>query len=122
MSDGLECSDPSLKEHRTITAVVVIKIPHSEKINIPPLYLEDELLRVWGRKPDITYIKEGELNFDLMDALLCSRTLAGSDQDDTVVRLRDEALDICTSLQPCQVHSNFSHDPRDTVAGGGNSC
>jgi len=32
--------------------VVVVEIPPSEEIDIPGplLYLEDELLRVWGRK------------------------------------------------------------------------
>jgi len=78
--------------------VIVIEIPHSEKIDIPPLYLEDELLRVWGRKPDITYITKSELRgYNSMEALLCSRTLAGSDQGDEVVQLRNEAWDILVS-------------------------
>ena len=78
--------------------VVVIEIPHSEKIDIPPLYLEDERLRVRGRKSDITYITKSELRgYNSMEALLCSRTLAGSDQDDEVVRLRNEARNILDS-------------------------
>ena len=56
--------------------------------------LRDELFKVWGRKPDITYITESELRgYISLHALLCSRTLAGSDQDDAVVRLRNEAWD-----------------------------
>ena len=57
------------------------------------LYLKDELLRLW------TYITESELRGHIsVEALLCSRTLAGSDQDDEVVRLRNEAWDILVSV------------------------
>jgi hypothetical protein len=45
-------------------------------------YLEEELHRAWGRKPDIVYIAEGKIRGYLgIEALLCSRTLTGSDQD-----------------------------------------
>ena len=60
--------------------VKVVKIPHSEKINILQLYLKDELLKVWGRKVNITYITESKfLGYISVEELLCSRTLAGSD-------------------------------------------
>ena len=72
--------------------VIVILMPHCEQINSHPLSLEDELFRVWGRKPRIQYIRKGEFwHLTSVKALLCSRTLAGSDQDDEVVRLRNEA-------------------------------
>ena len=71
--------------------MVVIEIPHSETINSPPLFLEDELLRVWGRIPDITYITESEIEGYTSMETLCSYTIAGSDQDDEVVRLREKA-------------------------------
>jgi predicted nucleotidyltransferase len=78
--------------------VVVIEIPHSETINKPLVVLKDELLRVWGRNPNITYITKSELRgYHSVEALLCSRTIAGSDQDDAVVRLRKEALGILVS-------------------------
>jgi len=38
--------------------VIVIEMP---KFYCPLLSLEDELYTVWGRKPDITYIRDGEL-------------------------------------------------------------
>jgi len=79
----------------SIVDVIVILMPQCEKINSHPLSLEDELFRVWGRKLRIKYIKNGELR-DLysVKALLCSRTLAGSNQDHEVVRLRNEARNI----------------------------
>ena len=89
-----------IQDDSSIVEVIVIEIPHSEKINIPPLFLEDELRRVWGRKLEtITYItKSGfEDNYHSMEALLRSRTLIGSDQDDAVVRLRNEGWDILVS-------------------------
>jgi predicted nucleotidyltransferase len=75
--------------------VIVILMPQCEKINSHPLSLEDELFRVWGRKPRIKYIKNGGIR-DLysVKALLCSRALAGSNQDHEVVRLRNEARNI----------------------------
>ena len=45
-------------------------------------------------------------------------SLARSDQDDEVVRLRNEASRYHTELRPFQVHGNPRHDPKDTVAGG----
>ncbi|KAN0074251.1 hypothetical protein V8E54_008188 [Elaphomyces granulatus] len=78
--------------------VIVILMPHCEQINSHPLSLEDELFRVWGRKPRIRYIRKGEFwHLTSVQALLCSRTLAGSDQDDEVVRLRNEARNILDS-------------------------
>ena len=78
--------------------VIVILMPHCEHIDSYPLSLEDELFRVWGRQPRIQYIRKGEFwHLTSVQALLCSRTLAGSDQDDEVVRLRNEARDILDS-------------------------
>ena len=56
----------------------MIEIPPSEEIDIPsrPLYLEDELLRVWGRKADIIYIRDSELRgYISIEALLSSLDL-----------------------------------------------
>jgi predicted nucleotidyltransferase len=73
--------------------VIVIEMPR--KFYCPQLSLEDELYKVWGRKADITYIRDGELRgYFTIRALLCSRTLTGSDQDHEVVRLRNEAREI----------------------------
>jgi predicted nucleotidyltransferase len=78
--------------------VVVISTPDSEKISNSRLSLRAELSRVWGRQLNITFISDGQLlNLIEVQAVLCSRTLARSDQDDEVVRLRNEARDILDS-------------------------
>jgi len=80
-------------DDRDEVTVIVIEMP--KKFYCPQLYLEDGLYRVWGRKLDIIYIRDGELRlFVTLEALLCSRTLTGSDQCHEVVRLRNEARDI----------------------------
>jgi predicted nucleotidyltransferase len=86
------------QDDSSIVEVIVIETSHSEKIDIPPLHLKRELFKVWGRKVDITYIKEGKfVGYTSVEALLRSHTLTGSDQDDEVVRLRDEAWCILVS-------------------------
>jgi predicted nucleotidyltransferase len=78
--------------------VVVIKKPRSETVRIPPLYLEDELPRVWGRKVDIVYITGNEFRgYISVEALLCSCTLIRSDKDDEVIQLRSNARSILDS-------------------------
>ena len=73
--------------------VIVIETPM--KFYCPPLSLGDELSTVWRRKPNIIHIQDGELRgYPTIGALLCSRTLTGSDRNHEVVRLRKEARDI----------------------------
>jgi predicted nucleotidyltransferase len=80
--------------------VVVSKKPRDSNVRVPldAVQLEDELLRVWGRKVDIIYITGSELRgYVSVEALLCSRTLYGSDDDNEVLRLRNKARDILDS-------------------------
>ena len=80
--------------------VVVIRPPLEKTCRMPPetLLLEDALPQVWGRKVDVISIEEDELRgYVSLEALLCSRTLFGSDQDDEVVRLRGIARDTLDS-------------------------
>jgi hypothetical protein len=78
--------------------VIVIFRPYSDKIDGHPLRLGNELSRVWERNVRMTYVFNGKLNnLTSVKAMLCSRTLAGSDEDDEVVRLRDEGRDILDS-------------------------
>ena len=81
--------------------VVVIQEPRYRNGPVPPdtLHLEDALSEVWGRKVDVIYIDQGEelRGYITIEALLCSRTLFGSDQDDEVVYLRQIARDVLGS-------------------------
>ena len=80
--------------------VVVIQKPRDKNCYIPPdtLHLGDALPEVWGRKVDIIYIMRNELRcYVSLEALLCSRTPYGSDQDEEVMRVRGIVRDMLDS-------------------------
>ena len=63
--------------------------------SLDPLFLEEELPKVWRRDVDVVYTTGKEFRgYISVEALLCSRTLFGSDEDDEVIRLRNQAKDI----------------------------
>jgi predicted nucleotidyltransferase len=77
--------------------VLVFRDPPAKRIShsLNPLFLEEELPKVWRRDVDVVYTTGEEFRgYILVEALLCSRTLFGSDEDDEVIRLRNQAKDI----------------------------
>jgi predicted nucleotidyltransferase len=67
------------------------RVSHS----LNPLFLEEELPKVWRRDVDVVYTTGEEFRgYISVEAPLCSRTLFGSDEDDEVIRLRNQAKDI----------------------------
>jgi predicted nucleotidyltransferase len=67
------------------------RVPRS----LNPLFLEKELPKVWRRDVDVVYTTGEEFRgYISVEALLCSRTLFGSDEDDEVIQLRNQAKDI----------------------------
>jgi predicted nucleotidyltransferase len=77
--------------------ILVFEDPSSNCVShsLVPLFLEEELPKVWRRDIDIIYTTDKEFRgYISVEALLCSRTLFGSDEDDEVIRLRNKAKDI----------------------------
>jgi predicted nucleotidyltransferase len=67
------------------------RVSHS----LNPLFLEEELPKVWRRDVDVVYTTGEEFRgYISVEAPLCSRTLFGPDEDDEVIRLRNQAKDI----------------------------
>jgi len=77
--------------------VLVFRGPPAKRVShsLNPLFLEEELPKVWRRDVDIVYTTGEEFRgYISVEAPLCSRTLFGSDEDDEVMRLRGQAKDI----------------------------
>jgi predicted nucleotidyltransferase len=77
--------------------VLVFRDPPAKRVShsLNPLFLEEELPKVWRRDVDVVYTTGEEFRgYISVEAPLCSRTLFGSDEDDEVMRLRGQAKDI----------------------------
>ena len=81
--------------NRSDVDVIVIHDPDKKIDRQCHIYIHDELPMVWGRKVSIVTIEDNELRgYVSVEALLCARTIYGSDQDDGVLQLKRNAREI----------------------------
>ena len=87
-------------ESSDVDVLLLFKKPREDNASRPlrPLYLEDELPRVWARRVDIAYVDDDEFRgYFSIESLLCSRTIFGSARDEELLRLRSAAEQILDS-------------------------